>query len=360
MAGIVIQGLSKVYGDSTKALEDLDLDVAPGELLVVVGPSGSGKTTLLRLVAGLDRPTAGTVRLDDRDLAGLPPQRRDVALVFQSLALYGHLTVEQNLAFALNAQLGGGWLTSLVRRGAVSGEARSRIVETARLLGIEPLLDRLPGELSGGEQQRAALGRAIVRRPRVLLLDEPLSSLDLPTRRGLRRELKSLQRRLGVPTIYVTHDQAEALAMGDRIALLDRGRVVQVGTPEEIYERPRTRFVAEFFGPQGMNLIEGELVPDMLKSQRPAGTSGSLFLGVRPEHVAIDTQGRGEGLIGTVTGTEHLGESTYLHVQLFQTTTTIAIRLSDRKALPKPGAAAEILIDPQRIHWFDAATGTRL
>ena len=360
MAGIAIQGLSKVYGKSTRALEGLDLEVAPGELVVVVGPSGSGKTTLLRLVAGLDRPTAGTIRLGDRDLAGLPPQRRDVALVFQSLALYGHLTVEQNLAFALNAQLGGGWLTSLVRRGAVSAEARSRIVEAARLLRIEHLLDRLPGELSGGEQQRVALGRAIVRRPKVLLLDEPLSSLDLPTRRALRRELKRLQRSLGVPTIYVTHDQAEALAMGDRIAVLDRGRLVQVGTPEEIYERPKTRFVAEFFGPQGMNFIEGELVPDTLKSRRPAGTADGLLLGVRPEHAAIDTQGRGEGLIGTVTASENLGESTYLHLQLFQTTTTLTIRLPDHAPPPKPGAAAEILVDPKHIHWFDAQTGTRL
>jgi ABC-type sugar transport system ATPase subunit len=360
MGGIVIQGLSKVYGNSAKALDGLDLDVAPGELLVVVGPSGSGKTTLLRLVAGLDQPTAGTIRLDDRNLAGLAPQRRDVALVFQSLALYGHLTVEQNLAFALNAQAGGGWLTSLVRRGSVSSEVRSRIAETAGLLGIGHLLDRLPGELSGGEQQRVAVGRAIVRRPKVLLLDEPLSSLDLPKRRALRRELKGLQRNLGVPTIYVTHDQAEALAMGDRIAVLDRGRLVQVGTREEIYERPKTRFVAEFFGPQGMNFIEGDLIPDRHKSRRPAAASGPLLLGIRPEDVNIDNQGQGEGLIGTVTAIENLGESTYLHLQLFQTTTTITVRLPDHTALPRPGATTEILLSASRLHWFDGNTGNRL
>jgi ABC-type sugar transport system ATPase subunit len=362
MSGIVIRGVSKVYGDSVKAVDGLDLEVQPGELVVVVGPSGSGKTTLLRLVAGLERPTAGTICLGGQDLAGVPPERRNVALVFQSLALYGHLTVEQNLAFALNARTKGGWIRSLWRRGPVSSEARDRIVETARLLRIEHLLHRRPAELSGGEQQRVALGRAIVRQPRALLLDEPLSSLDLPTRRTLRRELKELQRKLSVPTIYVTHDQAEALAMGDRIAVLDRGRMAQVGTPMEIYERPRTRFVAEFFGPQGMNLIEGELVPDMLKSRRPAGTSGPLLVGIRPEHIDIDTRGRGEGLIGTVTSIENVGESTYLHLQLFQTTTAVTIRLRSEPIhqLPKPGTTTEILLNPNYIHWFDANTGDRM
>jgi ABC-type sugar transport system ATPase subunit len=194
----------------------------------------------------------------------------------------------------------------------------------------------------------------------VLLLDEPLSSLDLPKRRALRRELKDLVRSLGVPTVYVTHDQAEALAMGDRMAVLDRGRAVQVGTPEEIYERPRTRFVAEFFGPQGMNFIEGDLVPDTLKSKRPAGTFGPLVIGIRPEHISVDTRGRGEGLIGTVTGIENLGESTYLHLQPFQTTTTITIRLPDHAVLPRPGATTEILLKADRIHWFDAQTGKRM
>jgi ABC-type sugar transport system ATPase subunit len=362
MSGIVIRGVSKVYGDSVKALNGLDLDVEPGELVVVVGPSGSGKTTLLRLVAGLDRPTAGTIRLAGRDgvhrdLTGVPPQRRDVALVFQSLALYGHLTVEQNLAFALNAKTIGGWF----RRSAVSHEAKKRIAETAKVLRIEHLLGRRPAELSGGEQQRVALGRAIVREPQALLLDEPLSSLDVPTRRGLRRELKELQRRLGVPTIYVTHDQAEALAMGDRIAVLDQGRLVQVGTPSEIYERPKTRFVAEFFGPQGMNLIAGELVPDILKSQRPAGTSGPLLLGIRPEHIDMNTAGQGAGLMGTITAIENLGESTYLHLQLYQTTTTVTVRLPPGQNIsPKPETTAEILLNPSRIHWFDANTGHRL
>lgn len=361
MSGIVIRGVSKVYGDSIKAVDGLDLQVEPGELLVVVGPSGSGKTTLLRLVAGLERPTAGTICLGGRDLAGVSPQRRNVALVFQSLALYGHLTVEQNLAFALSAQTTGGWIQSLWRRGPASGEARLRIQDTARLLRIEHLLMRRPAELSGGEQQRVALGRAIVRQPQALLLDEPLSSLDLPARRALRQDLKELQRRLGVPTIYVTHDQAEALAMGDRIAVLDQGRLAQVGTPIEIYERPKTRFVAEFFGPQGMNLIEGELIPDSLKSQRPVGASGLLFIGIRPEHIWLDTERGGDGLVGTVTSVESLGESTYVRLELPKATRTLTVRWpSERNSSPRIGATAKIVLDPTRIHWFDAKSGERL
>jgi ABC-type sugar transport system ATPase subunit len=359
MAGIVIQGLSKVYGEGAKALESLDLEVQPGELLVVVGPSGSGKSTLLRLVAGLDRPTAGRICLAgrdgvDRDLAGVPPQRRDVALVFQSLALYGHLTVEQNLAFALNAKTWGGWFG----RGAASTEAQKRIAETAKLLRIEHLLDRRPAELSGGEQQRAALGRAIVREPKALLLDEPLSSLDLPMRRVLRREMKDLQRRLNVPTIYVTHDQAEALALGDRIAVLDRGRLIQVGTPSEIYERPTTRFVAEFFGPQGINWIEGALLEKLLDKLKlpPKGA----VAGIRPEHIGVTGEDRSGGCCGEVQAVENLGESIYVQVQLNSTSNQITIRLPNSTTLvPKPGSSIGILIDPEQLHWFDAS-GNRL
>jgi ABC-type sugar transport system ATPase subunit len=354
MAGIVIQGLSKVYGKSTKALESLDLEVHEGELLVVVGPSGSGKTTLLRLVAGLERPTAGTIRLAgrdgiQRDLTGVPPQRRDVALVFQSLALYGHLTVEQNLAFALNAKTIGGWF----RRGAVSGESKLRIAQTAKLLGIEHLLDRRPAELSGGEQQRVALGRAIVREPKALLLDEPLSSLDLPTRRTLRRELKELQRRLGVPTIYVTHDQAEALAMGDRIAVLDRGGLVQVGTPEEIYERPRTRFVAEFFGPQGMNWIAGDLI-DKLKLRPPTGKLNGSVAGIRPEHLTLAAH----GCTGEVTAVESLGESAYARVRIGEMNLTVRIP-NNTPQLPAANKTIGLEVHHHQVHWFDAS-GTRL
>jgi ABC-type sugar transport system ATPase subunit len=361
MAGIVIQGLSKVYGDGVsgggaKALDSLDLEVGAGELLVVVGPSGSGKTTLLRLVAGLDRPTAGTIRLADRNLADVPPQRRDVALVFQSLALYGHLTVEQNLAFALNANTIGGWF----RRSAASDEAKARISQTAKLLRIEHLLGRRPAELSGGEQQRVALGRAIVREPKALLLDEPLSSLDLPTRRGLRRELKDLQRRLSVPTIYVTHDQAEALALGDRIAVLDRGHLVQVGTPKEIYERPKTRFVAEFFGPQGMNWIEGALLEKLIDRLKLSPPQGAVA-GIRPEHLGMTVADQSGGCSGQVLAVENLGESIYVQVQLENTSNQLTLRLRNpMTSLPSPGNGIGIQIDQEQLHWFDAATGRRL
>jgi multiple sugar transport system ATP-binding protein len=238
MAGIEIRGLTRQFRDGSRVLEGVDLEVAAGELLVLVGPSGSGKTTLLRLVAGLDQPTAGTIRIGGKDLAGVPPYQRNVALVFQNLALYSHLTVADNLAFGLRTQN--------------SGE---QVTAAAKLLGMEHLLGRFPAELSGGEQQRVALGRAIVRQPAALLLDEPLSSLDGPARRTLRRELQALQRKLGVPTIYVTHDQAEALLLGDRIAVIDKGRLQQTGPPDEIYHHPANAFVTEFFDLQEIHTI---------------------------------------------------------------------------------------------------------
>jgi multiple sugar transport system ATP-binding protein len=245
MAGIEIRGLTRQFRDGTRALEGVDLEVAAGELLVLVGPSGSGKTTLLKLVAGLDQPTAGTIRLGGNDLAGVPPHRRNVALVFQNLALYGHLTVADNLAFGL--------------RNPNTGE---QITSTAKRLGIDHLLKRYPAELSGGEQQRVALGRAIVRQPAALLLDEPLSSLDGPLRRTLRQELKQIQRSLAVPTIYVTHDQAEPLLLGDRIAVIDKGRVQQIGSPDEVYQHPSNAFVAEFFDLQEIHAIAEKFRPN--------------------------------------------------------------------------------------------------
>jgi len=252
MAGIEIRGLTRCFRDGTRALDGVDLDVADGELMVLVGPSGSGKTTLLRLVAGLDQPTAGHVRLGGKSLAGVPPHRRNVALVFQNLALYSHLTVRENLAFGLNHERS----KQLGVRNSERG-VDDRVADTAKTLGIEPLLERYPAELSGGEQQRVALGRAIIRRPAALLLDEPLSSLDAPVRRELRKEFKHLQRQLGAPTIYVTHDQAEALLMGDRIAVLDRGHLQQVGTPHEVYHQPANDFVRQFFDLEEIRAIAG-------------------------------------------------------------------------------------------------------
>ena len=252
MRGIEIRGLTRRFPDGTRALDGVDLDVAPGELMVLVGPSGSGKTTLLRLIAGLDQPTAGTIRLGGKDLAAVPPHRRNVALVFQNLALYSHLRVRDNLAFGLSSH------------GERSNEngASERVKQAAEILGIGHLLDRYPAELSGGEQQRVALGRAIVRQPAALLLDEPLSSLDAPLRRSLREELKRVQRRLGVPTIYVTHDPAEALVLGDRIAVIDRGHIEQVGSAADVCQRPANPFVADFFDLQEIHNLQ-HLKPEL-------------------------------------------------------------------------------------------------
>ena len=355
MAGIEIDRLTKRYRDEPRALDGVDLAVAPGELLVLVGPSGSGKTTLLRLVAGLETPTAGTIRLGGNDTSGVPPHQRNVALVFQNLALYGHLTVADNLRFGLNG----------TKTASGQPKAEELVRSAAEMLGIEGLLGRYPAELSGGEQQRVALGRAIVRRPAALLLDEPLSSLDGPTRRGLRRELKRLQRELGVPTIYVTHDQAEALALGDRIAVLDRGRLQQVGTPDEIYQRPSNRFVAEFFGPQGMNLIEGEWKHEggrttfggfafERKSTGQSLPAGHVLCGFRPEDVAI---GNGP-LYGEVQAVESLGDATYLHLRLTGgNRPTIIARDTERIQI---GTTIQLNVPPDGLHWFDPTTGNRL
>jgi len=335
MAGIEIRGLARNFrtkhGNATRALDGIDFDVRPGELLVLVGPSGSGKTTLLRLLAGLDQPTAGTIRLSGKDLTGVPPQRRGVAMVFQNLALYEHLSAADNLAFGLQ------------------GKGGPEVTETAKLLAISHLLDRFPAELSGGEQQRVALGRAIVRRPAALLLDEPLSSLDGPARRGLRRELKRLQRQLGVPTIYVTHDQAEAMALGDRIAVLDQGQLQQVGTPDEVYHRPANRFVANFFGPQGMNFIEQP--PSIGTSQRT-----NAICGFRPEDASIAE--KGQGVRGEFESLELLGDVTYAQVRL--ATERIIIKLPQNESQLNRNDEISITFDDAKLHWFDKETGKRL
>jgi ABC-type sugar transport system ATPase subunit len=225
MPGIEIRNLSKVFRGRAKALDGVDLDVASGELLVVLGPSGSGKTTLLRLIAGLEQPTQGTICFGERDMTGVPPHERQVAMVFQDLALYSHLRVRDNLGFGLANER---------RPGKEPAAAGQCVLEVAQMLGIEKLLDRYPAELSGGEQQRVALGRAIARRPAVMLFDEPLSSLDSRLRRALRQEIKQLHRHLRVPAIYVTHDEADALALADRVAWLENGQLQQVGPPQAV------------------------------------------------------------------------------------------------------------------------------
>ena len=347
LAGIELRGISWVFPGGGKGVDGLDLEVREGELLVLVGPSGSGKTTTLRVVAGLEEGTSGSVWIGGREVTKLPPRERNVAMVFQGLGLYEHLSVEENLAFGLKA------------RGQGLGD-RSQVEEIAVQLGIERLLARKPGELSGGEQQRVALGRALVRQPAALLLDEPLSSLDPPLRSELRRLLKDLQRRLKVTTVYVTHDQGEAMALGERIAVIRAGKIEQVGTPEEIYEQPRNRFVAGFFG-EGMNWGKGSGV----RGQESGVRSQGLVLGVRPEDVVL-RRGRGDAggtQRGTVSGVQWLGSHTMVEVELEQKEqaekTTWLSRVCGRADF-RIGDVVSIEVAQGKEHWFDEASGERI
>jgi len=267
MAALRLEGVCKVFPGGVNALRDVDLEVAEGELITVLGPSGSGKTTLLRIIAGLDAATSGTVRFDGRVVDGCPPRLRNVAMVFQDAALYPHLTVRGNLAFGPT------------QRGAGRNEVTRRVERTAAVLGLTGLLDRLPHSLSGGEQRRVALGRAIVIEPACTLYDEPLAGLDAALSRRLRGEVKALHRQLGRTAVYVTHDQAEALALGDRVAVMAAGRVRQVGTPDEVYGRPVDRFVAGFVGDPPMNFF------DRVVDGKP------VVIGVRPSALSRSPDG---------------------------------------------------------------------
>jgi len=247
MASVSFAGVGKVYRDGTRALSDFDLDVADGEFMVFVGPSGCGKTTALRMVAGLEDITEGEVRIGERVVNGLHPRHRDIAMVFQNYALYPHMSVYRNIAFALKV------------RKTPPEEIKRRVEEAARILGLTTELKRKPGQLSGGQRQRVAMGRAIVRHPQVFLMDEPLSNLDAKLRVQMRAEIARIQRELGATTIYVTHDQVEAMTMGDRVAVLRKGQLQQVDSPQEVYDRPANLFVASFIGSPEMNLVEARL-----------------------------------------------------------------------------------------------------
>jgi putative spermidine/putrescine transport system ATP-binding protein len=293
-----LRGIAKSFGE-TAAIADVDLDVAAGEFLILLGPSGCGKTTLLRIIAGLLEPDRGRVRLDGEEVQDLPAHSRRTAMVFQSYALFPHMTVERNIAFGL------------VMRGLDRVEIRRRVAETLALVELQGLAGRYPRELSGGQQQRVALARALVTEPRVLLLDEPLSNLDAKLRDRLRIELRALQRRLALTTVFVTHDQAEAMALSDRIAVMSKGRLVELGTPEEIYSRPQSRFAAEFVGIA--NLLPGTLSGEgrqhfvdtalgrfaVLPDAGQPGPRASICL--RPEDIAFGPADDGLGLIGQLT-----------------------------------------------------------
>src|SRR5229473_7168599 len=311
MASVTLRRLSKVFDGGIQAVHHLDLDVRDGELLVMLGPSGSGKTTVLRCIAGLEEPTAGDIVIGERIVTHDAPADRDVAMVFQSPALYPHLTVRENIAFPLEM------------RGVADAQVTRRVLEAAARLGLQEVLDRVPGQLSEGERQRAALGRAIVRGPQAFLMDEPLSRLDAKLRIELRGELLALHRALGATMIYVTHDQTEAMTMGQRIAVLHEGRLRQVGTPAEIYQRPADVHVARFFGTPGMNVLQGRgragdkgrvieagslVIPVELSTY-----DGEMQLGIRPEYVGLCAVDQGGGNVDVLV-VEPRGSETLVHL----------------------------------------------
>jgi ABC-type sugar transport system ATPase subunit len=350
VAGLSYSGVGKRFGD-VHVLRGLDLEIPDGSLMTLLGPSGSGKTTLLRIAAGLESPTGGRVSMGDRDVTELPPASRDVAMVFQGFALFPHMTVAENIGFGLTA------------RRTPRDEVRKRVEEAARLAGCDRLLARRPAELSGGERQRAALARAVVRHPAVFLLDEPLSNLDAPVRAGMRAELKRLQQRVKTTMLYVTHDQVEALTLGDLVAVLDRGEIQQVGTPDEVFRRPANRLVASFVGSPGMNVVpaalqDGEVVAGPFRL-RPAGletvTATNVDLGIRPASVGIGEVADGER--GSVELVEVSGEDAYVHVVAGDVRFVATVPAARR---PQPGSEVGMTIDPSSVYLFDAQSGGAL
>ncbi len=346
MTRLALRGITHRFGAET-VLHDVSLEVEAGEFLVLLGPSGCGKSTLLRIVAGLVAPTAGTVEIDGRRANELEPQERDVAMVFQNYALYPHMSVGRNLAFPLKMA------------GLARAAIEERVGRTAELLGLGALLARKPATLSGGQMQRVALGRALVRDPRIFLFDEPLSNLDARLRGEMRAEIARLQRELGITTLYVTHDQAEALTMGTRICVLDAGRIEQTGSPLEVYRRPATGFVASFVGSPPMNLVrgrvaDGRFVAGPLVVESPA-RAGEALLGIRPHEVVI---GRGIPLpIGFV---ERFGSEIHAHLEL-ETADGIQrllVACDGACSVPDRGAL-EIELPAERLHWFDPRSNRR-
>jgi len=351
MASLTLSSLSLTYPNGTRALDRIHLAIADGEFLAVLGPSGCGKSSLLRLVAGLETPTEGTIAMDGREVTALEPKERDVAMVFQGLALYPHMTVSENMSFGLMA------------RKTPAEEIDRRVREAAETLGLKPHLAKRPRELSGGERQRVALGRALVRRPKIFLFDEPLSSLDAQLRQELREELARLHRITRTTSIYVTHDQKEALSLGDKVAVMQTGTLRQLATPEDVYRNPHDLFVARFVGEPGINLIEGEIASEGaggpafrasgFRMNLNGGTvrSGPATLGLRAEAIAITSEGTGDASRAIVDRVEHLGGETLVHLR--GEWGTLVVRAP--QAAPAAGARVGLRPDPARALLFDAS-----
>jgi multiple sugar transport system ATP-binding protein len=393
MAAIAIESVTKRYRDGTVAVRDLDLEVADGEFMILVGPSGCGKTTLLRMIAGLEAITAGEILIGDRVVNDLTPRNRDIAMVFQNYALYPHMTVAKNMGFALK------------RAGVPAGEIRQRVEKAAGLLGISDQLDRKPANLSGGQRQRVAMGRAIVRDPTAFLMDEPLSNLDAKLRIQTRAEILRIQRRLNTTTVYVTHDQTEAMTLGDRLAVMRDGVLLQVGTPDDLYNRPRNVFVAGFIGAPAMNFMPGEIADGSLRFPlatvplsdgdnggfRAPDRQGKVLVGIRPEDFEDATlateRGHGMRVNALVDVLESTGSDVYAHLTLGDENghrtfddhhvreVKAAAAESDDAAIPEAmdvvarldassrigeGKQAELWMDTSRIHLFDPDSGERI
>jgi multiple sugar transport system ATP-binding protein len=360
MTGVALEHVRKVYDGGHVAVADATFAAGAGELLVLVGPSGCGKSTTLRMIAGLESVSAGTISIGGRVVNDVAPRDRDIAMVFQSYALYPHMTVAENLAFGLSL------------RGTARAEIDRRVGEAAAVLGISDLLHRRPRQLSGGQRQRVALGRALVREPRVFLLDEPLSNLDAKLRSTMRTEIARLHRRLATTMIYVTHDQVEAMTLGQRIVVFDRGEIQQIDTPLRLYERPANLFVAGFIGSPAMNLFRGTLVggegprldtgtASLPLAALPAGLAGgegrALVAGLRPEDLHLADDSRTPGFSAVVDAVEPLGSDAFVHVR-FGASDIIA-RIDAVRA-PQTGASVTLAFDVAKLHFFDPSTGARI
>jgi len=359
MAAVTYEDASLQYpGTPNPAVSQLDLEIADGEFLVLVGPSGCGKSTSLRMLAGLEDVSSGRIMIGDRDVTHMPPKQRDIAMVFQNYALYPHMSVADNMGFALK----------MARVG--KEERRTRIEEAARLLDLEDYLDRKPKALSGGQRQRVAMGRAIVRNPQVFCMDEPLSNLDAKLRVSTRTQIAALQQRLGVTTVYVTHDQVEAMTMGDRVAVLKDGFLQQVDTPLALYDRPANLFVAGFIGSPAMNLLtatpadgQARIGDYIMPIDRTAAAkaTGSITVGVRPEAWRVVDGLDKTALPVTVTVIEELGADAFVYgtSQVEGTPEQVVVRIEARRNLEK-GSTIHVTTDPQSVHIFDTESGARL
>ena len=384
MSEIRLDEVAKVYAGGVRAVDSVSLTIESGEFMVLVGPSGCGKSTLLRMIAGLEEVTEGEIWIGDREVSRLAPRERDIAMVFQNYALYPHLSVEKNLAYGLKV------------RKTPKAEIDRRVLEVARMLGLEDLRHRRPGALSGGQRQRVAMGRAIVREPTAFLMDEPLSNLDAKLRVDMRAELARLHERLGITTVYVTHDQVEAMTLGTRVAVMRDGTVQQVDTPQALYRQPANLFVAAFIGSPSMNLVEARLSEDAVEfagyripltaERRPAGvSSGTVILGIRPQDFedARTADGGRPTIDVTVAVVEELGSATHVLFTIDAPPLDVdsvraasdekeraTLLAADQRALftaevaegtpVRPGDRLRLAVDASRLHFFDAATSEAL